>query len=129
MTRLKPKAFTLVEVLAATLILAGIIVTLILHDADGLLTSLKIERRAKSTLLAEREMEKIKNTLRKSFGTDFTAWPSSLGDNYLADRTATDLSLTLKVVKVSVGYDADSNGTLGTDEIMVTLTTQIAERS
>ncbi len=129
MTRLKPKAFTLVEVLAATIILAGVIVTLILHDADGLLTSLKIERRAKSTLLAEREMEKIKNTLRKSFDTDFTAWPSSLGDNYLADRTATDLSATLKVVKVSVGYDADSNGTLGTDEIMVTLTTQIAERS
>lgn len=129
MTRLKPKAFTLVEVLAATIILAGIIVTLILHDADGLLTSLKIERRVKSTLLAEREMEKIKNTLRKSFGTDFTAWPSSLGDNYLADRTATNLSATLKVVEVSVGYDADSNGTLGTDEIMVMLTTQIAERS
>lgn len=129
MTRLKPKAFTLVEVLAATIILAGIIVTLILHDADGLLTSLKIERRARSTLLAGREMEKIKNTLRKSFGTDFAAWPSSLGDNYLADRTATDLSSTLKVVEVSVGYDADSNGTLGTDEIMVMLTTQIAERS
>lgn len=129
MTRLKPKAFTLVEVLAATIILAGIIVTLILHDADGLLTSLKIERRVKSTLLAEREIEKIKSTLRKSFDTDFTAWPSSVGDNYLADRTATDLSSTLKVVEVSVGYDADSNGTLGTDEIMVMLTTQIAERS
>jgi len=91
--------------------------------------SLEIERRVKSTLLAEAEMEKIKNILRKSFETDFTAWPSSLGNNYLASRTSTDVGSTLKIIGVSVGYDADENGSLGTDEIMVTLTTQYAKRS
>lgn len=74
-------------------------------------------------------MEKIKNTLRKSFETDFTVWPSSPGDNYLASRTVTDLSPTLKVIEVSVGYDANADGTLGADEIMVTMTTKIVKRN
>jgi len=121
--------FTLVEVLASVLILAGAIVTIIKYSADGLAASLEIERRTKSTLLAESEMEKIKNALRKSFDTDFTAWPSSPGNNYLASRTVTDVSSTLKTVEVSVGYDANGDGTLGADEIMVTMTTKIVKRN
>ena len=126
---IKTKGFTFVEVLASVLILAGTIVPLITFAADNLAMSMEIERRVKSTLLAEGEMEKIKNVLRKSFETDFTAWSSSLGNNYLTSRTSTDVSSTLKIIGVSVGYDADKNGSLGTDEIMVTLTTQYAERS
>ncbi len=129
MRGLKAKGFTFVEVLASLLILAGTIVPIIMCTADSLATSLEIERRVTSTLLAEGEMEKVKNVLRKSFETDFTAWSSSLGNNYLANRTSTDVSSTLKIIEVSVGYDADENGSLGTDEIMVTLTTQYAKRS
>ncbi len=129
MKGMKTKGFTFVEVLASALILAGTIVPLITFAADSLATSLEIERKVKSTLLAEGEMEKIKNVLRKSFETDFTAWSSNLGDNYLAGRTSTDVSSTLKIIEVSVGYDANDNGSLGTDEIMVTLTTQYAKRS
>ena len=129
MRQLKKKGFTFVEVLASILILAGVITPFILYAADNLAMSMEIERRVKSTLLAEVEMEKIKNILRKSFETDFTSWPSSLGDSYLASRTSMDVSLTLKIIGVSVGYDADKNGSLGTDEIMVTLTTQYAKRS
>ena len=129
MRTLKKNGFTLVEVLASVLLLAGTIVPFIMYAADSLAMSLEIERKVKSSLLAEAEMEKIKNTLRKSFETDFTAWPSNLGDGYLAGRTATDVSLTLKVIEVSVGYDANGNGALGSEEIMVTLTTQNAKRS
>lgn len=129
MRKLKKKGFTFVEVLASVLILAGTIVPLITFTANSLATSLVIERKVKSTLLAGGEMEKIKNVLRKSFETDFTAWSSSLGNNYLASRTSTDVSSTLKIIGVSVGYDTDKNGSLGTGEIMVTLTTQYAERS
>jgi Tfp pilus assembly protein PilV len=129
MKRTKIKGFTFVEVLASILILAGVITPFILYAADNLAMSQEIERRIKSTMLAEGEMEKIKNILRKSFETDFAAWPSNLGDSYLADRTSTDVSSTLKIIGVSVGYDADKNGSLGTDEIMVTLTTQYAKRS
>ncbi len=126
---IKTKGFTFVEILASTLILAGTIVPIILYAADSLATSMEIERRVKSVLLAEGEMEKVKNVLRKSFDTDFTAWPSSLGNNYLASRTSTDVNQTLKIIEVSVGYDANGNGMLGADEIMVTLTTQYAERN
>ena len=125
----KTKAFTLVEVLASVLILGGTIVTIIKYSADGLAASLEIERRTKSTILAESEMERIKNALRKSFDKDFTAWPSPLGGNFLANRTVTDVSTTLKIIEVSVGYDADGDGTLGTDEIMVTVTTQNVRRN
>ncbi len=129
MRKLKKKGFTFVEVLASVLLLAGIIVPFIQYAADNLAISMEIERRVKSNLLAEVEMEKIKNVLRKSFETDFTAWSSALGNNYLAGRTSTDVSSTLKIIGVSVGYDADKNGSLGTDEIMITLTTQYAKRS
>jgi prepilin-type N-terminal cleavage/methylation domain-containing protein len=129
MRKLKKKGFTFVEVLASVLILAGVITPFILYAADNLAMSMEIERKVKSTLLAEGEMEKIKNVLRKSFDTDFTAWPSSLGDNFLAGRTSMDVSLTLKIIGVSVGYDTNKNGLLGTDEIRVTLTTQYAKRN
>jgi len=129
MQRTTIKGFTFVEVLASILILTGVITPFILYAADNLAMSMEIERRVKSALLAEGEMEKIKNVLRKSFDTDFTAWSNNLGDNFLARRTSTDVSLTLKIIEVSVGYDADGNGALGTDEIMVTLTTQYAKRS
>jgi prepilin-type N-terminal cleavage/methylation domain-containing protein len=129
MKRIKTKGFTLVEVLASILILSGTIVVLVTYTADALAMSMKIERMVKSVLLAEGEMEKIKNTLRKSFGTDFTVWPVSLGNNYLAARTSTDVSLTLKIIEVSVGYDTNQNGSLGTDEIIVTFITQYAKRT
>jgi hypothetical protein len=129
MKGIKTKGFTFVEVLASVLILTGTIVPLITFSADGLTTNLAIERKVKSTLLAEGEIENIKNVLRKSFETDFAAWPSSLGDYYLAIRTSTDVSSTLKIIGVSVGYDNDKNGSLGTDEIVITLTTQYAKRN
>jgi len=129
MRKLKKKGFTFIEVLASVLLLAGIIVPFIQYAADNLTMSMEIERKVTSNLLAEVEMEKIKNILRKSFDTDFTAWSSSLGNNYLASRTSTDVSSTLKIVEVSVGYDTDKNSSLGTDEITVTLITQYAKRS
>ncbi|MGA2914535.1 MAG: hypothetical protein ABSE89_00705 [Sedimentisphaerales bacterium] len=129
MKRIKTKGFTLVEVLASTLILAGTTVVLITYEADSLAMSMKIERMAKSVLLAEGEMEKIKNTLYKSFETDFTVWPSSLGDNYFASRSSTSVSSTLKIIGVSVGYDTNKDGSLGADETIITYKTQYAKRN
>jgi hypothetical protein len=125
----KTKGFTLVEVLVSGLILAGTTVVLITYEADALAMSMKIERTVKSVLLAESEMEKIKNTLYKSFGTDFTVWPSSLGGNYFAVRSSTSVSLTLKIIGVSVGYDTNKNGSLETGEYIITYKTQYAKRN
>ena len=129
MTRLKPKAFTLIEVLASVAILSGIIVTVLLWSADGLAASMELERISKSTLLAEVEMEKIKSALRVDYEEDFTGWSSDLGDNFFAARYETRPSLTLKIAEVNVGYDTDKSGELDAAEIMVTLTTQVAERN
>ncbi len=129
MKAIKIKGLTIVEVLASILILSGVIVVLVTYAADALAMSLEIERMVKSILLAEGEMEKIKNTLRKSFGTDFTVWPVSLGNSYFAARTSTDVSTTLKIIGVSIGYDTNQNGSLGTDEIIVTYKTQYAKRT
>ena len=129
MRRLKRKGFTFVEVMASVLLLSGTIVPFIKYSADNFVISMEIERKVKSSLLAEVEMEKIKAVLYSSFGTDFTVWSSSLGNNYFASRTSTDVSSTLKIVGVSVGYDTDKDGSLGADEITITLTTQYAERS
>ncbi len=111
------------------LILSGSIVTVLLYSADSLSVSMDVERRVKSTLLAEREMEKIKNTLRASFDTDFTAWSGSLGDNFLISRTSSDVNATLKIAAVSVGYDRDKDSTLDSDEILTAITTKIVERN
>jgi hypothetical protein len=129
MKKLKKNGFTFVEVLASVLLLAGTIVPFIQYAADNLVMSLKIERMVKSDLLAEVEMEKIKNVLRMSFDTDYTAWSSDLGDNYLAQRTSTDVSVMLKDIGVFVGYDEDMNGSLETEEIIVTFRTQYADRN
>jgi prepilin-type N-terminal cleavage/methylation domain-containing protein len=129
MKKLKKKGFTFIEVLASVVLLVIVIVPFILYAAENHVVSVKIEQMVKSNLHAEVEMEKIKNILRKSFDTDYTAWSNDLGNNYLASRTSTDASATLKIIGVSVGYDVDNNGSLETDEILVTLKTQYANRS
>ncbi|MCH7556604.1 MAG: prepilin-type N-terminal cleavage/methylation domain-containing protein [Planctomycetes bacterium] len=129
MRKLKKNGFTLVEILASVMVMTVVIVPFITFAANNFTVGMEIERKTRSNLLAEAEMEKIKNTLSKSFETDFTAWSSDLGNSYLVTRTSTDVSETLKRIGVSVGYDDDKNGSLGTDEIMIDLVTQYAKRN
>ena len=131
MRKLKKNGFTLVEILGSVLLMTVVIVPFITFAANNLTVGMDIERKTRSNLLAEAEIEKIKNTLSKSFETDFTAWSSDLGDSYLVSRTSTDVSDTdtLKIIGVSVGYDDDKNGSLSADEIMTTLVTQYAKRN
>jgi prepilin-type N-terminal cleavage/methylation domain-containing protein len=129
MRKLKKNGFTLVEILASVLVMTVVIVPFITFAANNFTVGMEIERKTRSNLLAEAEMEKIKNTLSKSFETDFTAWSSDLGNSYLVTRTSTDVSETLKRIGVSVGYDDDKNGSLGTNEIMIDLVTQYAKRN
>ncbi|MFC1782149.1 prepilin-type N-terminal cleavage/methylation domain-containing protein [Planctomycetota bacterium] len=125
----KQKAFTLVEILAAVLILAVVIVPMLKYQADSLATNLQMERQIKSVLFAEKEMEKIKTALHSAFETDVTAWPNELKEKYLVQRVVTEQGETLKVVTVSVGYDADDNGTLASGEVMVSLDSQMVKRN
>ena len=123
------KAFTLVEVLAAVLILAVVIVPVLKYQADCLTTSRQMEQQITSALLAEAQMEKIKAALYGAFETDVTAWPGELAENYLVQRQVTQQSETLKVVEISVGYDGNSDETLGTEEILISLASKIVARN
>lgn len=124
MARVK-KAFTLIEVLAAVLILAVVIVPVLKFQADSLATNRQIEQQITSALLAEAEMEKIKAALYGAFETDVTAWSDELAENYLVQRQVTEQSETLKVVEILVGYDSNGDGALGTDEILISLASKI----
>ena len=123
------EAFTLIEVLAAVLILAAVIVPMLKYQADSLTTNRQIEQQITSALLAEAEMEKIKTALYGAFETDVTAWPGELTENYFVQRQVTEQSETLKVVEVSVGYDSNNNETLGADEILISLASKIVARN
>ena len=119
--------FTLVEVLAAVLLLSGTIVGFITYSADSIRYTVDAEHAVKSTLLAEQELEKIKNTFRNAFDTDVTAWSTALGNGYLISRSVTTVSTRLKRVVVSVGFDDDQDSVLDSGEILITLTTQNAK--
>ena len=129
MRRLRPKAFTLVEVLCSIVILAGAIVGVILCNADGLAMSENIEQKVKSTLLAESEMEQIKGSLAQDFNQIYNDNHVNLGGYDLSKNSVKNISGRpgLKLVQVSVGQDTNSNGTLASGEIMFTLVTQVAE--
>ncbi len=129
MRKLKNNGFTLVEILGSVLVMTVVIVPFITFSANNFTVGMDIERKTRSSLLAEAEMEKIKNTLSKSFDTAFTAWSGDLGDSYLISRRSTDVSATLKRISVTVGYDDNKNGSLGTDEVMIELVTQYAKRN
>ena len=120
--------FTLVEILASVLILSAVIVPLMTFAADNLAMDLEIRRRIQCQLVMEAEMERMKDALRKDFDTNLLAWPSDLGDSYHVWRLVREASDTLLVIGLSGGYDAEKNGALGTDEIMVTWNTQYAKR-
>ena len=130
MRRLRSKAFTLVEVLGSMVILAGAIVGVILCSADGLAASKNVERKVKSILLAESEMERIKGSLAQDFNQTYNNNDIDLGEYYLYKSSVKNIAgrPELKKIEVSVGYDINSNVKLGNNEIMFTLITQVAER-
>ena len=129
MRKLRSKAFTLVEVLGSMVILAGAIVGVILCNADGLAASKNIERKVKSILLAESEIEQIKGSLAQDFDQTYNNKDVGLGKNYFYESLVSNVPGRpgLKLVEISVGHDTNSNGKLSNNEIMFTLVTQVAE--
>lgn len=130
MRKLRPKAFTLVEVLGSMVILTGAVVGVILCSADGLAATKNIERKVKSILLAESEVERIKCSLLQDFNQSYVGNHVNLGGSYLSRNSLKDVSgrPELKEVEVSVGYDINSNVNLGGDEIIFTLVTRVVEK-
>ena len=130
MRRLRPKAFTLIEVIGSVAILGVAIVGVLLCGANGLAASRQIEQKVKSALLAGSQVEQIKGSLKQDFDQVWASSQSDLGENFFSLTSSALVSgrPDLKLIQASVGYDTNGDGTLDLDEIKVTLTTQVAEQ-
>ena len=129
MRRLRPKGFTLIEVLGALAILAGAVVSIILCGANGLAASRDIEQTVRSTLLAESEIEYIKGVCAKDHTVFWMATTKALGDGYLVRSWLWSQPgrQELRDAQVWVGYDTDGDGSLDASEIRIWLVTMLAE--
>ena len=121
------KAFTLSEVIIASVILIIAIVPILKALTSSHALDIKIEQRTRSLTLAEAKLEDI--TARSIYGwsTDFNASSVSLEGSYLctvADGAASDL----RKIMILVGYDQNGNRVLDSDEVEVTLKTLLARR-
>jgi hypothetical protein len=110
------------------LIVAMVPILLSLTKAN--LWSTQIERKTQSLVLAQGELDNIRAQTVYNFGSSgyYTASNVVLSGSYLCNVVDSIVSTDLKQITVSVGYDSSGNGTLSSNEVLVTLTTYIANR-
>ena len=121
------KAFTLSEVIIASLILLIAIVPILKALTGAHALDIKIEQRTRSLTLAEAKLEDITAISTYSWSTDFNVSSISLEGSYLCnvgDGVAGDL----RKIMILVGYDRNGDSTLDSDEVEVTLKTLLARR-
>jgi Tfp pilus assembly protein PilV len=118
---------TLTEVVVASALLLITVVPALraLTVAHG--TERVIERRTRSLMLAQRKLERIKARSIYNYDQTFTESSQAVDGDYRCS-VSDDADPSLRLITVSVGLDADGNGTLDGDEIDVTLATALARR-
>jgi prepilin-type N-terminal cleavage/methylation domain-containing protein len=120
--------FTLVEVLVASALLIFAMVPILKALAQINMNTVIIERRTKSLNLAKSQINQIQAKSVYNFDDNFTQNNLSLDNLYLCNISSSSVNTNLKAITVSVGMDRNQNGTLGSDEVEVSLKTQIARR-
>ena len=124
----KSKGVTITEVVIATSLLIIAIVPILKALTIAHVTSSTIERKTNSLILAQAKLDEIKAHSIYDYSSTFAQTNTSLEGLYLCNVTDTSINTNLRQIQVSVGGDLNSNSTLDTDEIEVTLTTLIAKR-
>lgn len=120
--------FTLPEVVVAAALLLIAIVPILKALTQANLDSVVIERRTQSLCFAQGKLDRIKARSVYNFDNNFNESNTSLGNSYLCNVSQTIAGSNLKTISVSVGQDINGNGELTSDEVEVTLQTQIAKR-
>ncbi len=126
-TTTRRKAVTLTEVVVGASLLVLAIVPLLkaLTIAQG--TSTIIARKTQSLMLAQARLDELHARSICHYDSSFDEDSTALADSYLR-TTIDDEDSTLRLVTVSVGHDADGNGTLAQSEVDVELATYLAKR-
>jgi len=121
---------TLIEVVAASVLLVVVMIPILKCLTVSHITSIKIEHKTRSLILAQARLDQIKAWSIYDYtngGASFTESNVSLGDSYLCN-VADDSGDPLKTIVVSVGFDSNGNGALSNDEVDSSLATLIARR-
>ena len=121
---------TLTEVVVASSLLIVGVVPILKALTSAQVTSVVIERKTRSLVLAQAKLDEIKADSIYDYtngGSSFSESDTDLGGSYLCNVTD-DTGDPLKQISVSVGYDLNGNSSLSSGEIEVTLTTYLARR-
>jgi Tfp pilus assembly protein PilV len=126
------KGLSIIEVAMASALLIVAMVPILKSLTKANMLSSGVERKTQALVLAQGKLDDIRARSIYNFGSSgsFTASNVVLSGSYLCNVTDTTITANyLKQITVSVGYDNNSNGTLSSDEVLVTLTTYFANRS
>jgi Tfp pilus assembly protein PilV len=118
---------TLVEVVVASSLLAIAIVPILKALSTATLTATKLEWKTQSLALAQAKLEEVKARSIYHYD-DWFAEDSTLLEGSYRCTVSDDRHVSLRLVSVSVGCDANLDGSLASSEVEVTLTTYIARR-
>ena len=122
------KAFTLTEVIAASALLLAAIVPILKGLTNAHLTSVIIERKTRSLALAQGKLDEVKARSIYNYSSSFDTNNELLDTDYRCNVTDTSLGANLRKVKVEVGFDLNGNNVLNSDEVNISLVTQLAKR-
>ena len=122
------KAFTITEVVVASLLLGVAMVPILKALTSANLSSTIIEQKTRSLTLAQAKLDDIKARSIYHYSSSYTATNLSLDGSYLCNVSDSGPGDNLRTITVSVGFDANGDNVLGSGEIEVTLSTRLARR-
>lgn len=126
--RHRSAGFTLTEVVVASALLITALAPILKALTMAHYSSSLIERKTLSLTLAQGKLQGIKVRSIYSYDDNFAVTNESLTGSYLCTVTDTAAGANLRKIAVSVGYDANGNASLASDEVLVLLETLLARR-
>jgi len=124
------KSFTLIEVLASIVLIAGALIPLMVIVPQMIRNSLKSEQLTKVIFLAQDKVEEVKRDSIDNFSVSRDEAVTAFSSPYQSYKyTVTDdEGADIKVIQVQAWHDADSDNTLDSEEDSITINTKVADR-
>jgi hypothetical protein len=127
-TRRVNAGLTLTEVVIASALLITAMVPILKGLTNANLGTVILERKTRSLVLAQGRLDEIKARSVYHYSQSFAESNLPLDGLYLCNIDDEAAGSNLRKITVLVGYDYNGNNILDSDEIEVTLATNIAKR-
>ncbi len=118
---------TLTEAVVASGLLLVAIVPILKALTVAQVTDRAIQRKTRSLMFAQRELDRIKARSIYHYDDCFTETSRALGEGFLC-TVADDEDSSLRLIMLSVGLDMNEDSALAPDEVAVSLSTYLARR-